>query len=155
MKLEDNFYYFFIKHTILVAEYLKRVVLCCCSLLATRWARLLFILSCWLWYVSSNPTGMCVRAKDCLSTKSSEMEGYWDGKRNIQKGSIFQFGTAYYIQINILIKIDTLKVITVSCISLTRFQEDKGKVQCFNKLKLFHNPIIKYKYQIRECVHFL
>ena len=33
---------------------------------------------------------MCVRAKECLSTKSSEMEGYWDMKRNIKKGSILQ-----------------------------------------------------------------
>ena len=124
----------FSSSTILVAENLKRVVLCCCSLLATRWARLLFILSCWLWYVSSNPTGMCVRAKEYLSTKSSEMEGYWDWREIFSNAVSYNAGFLCFIQTNILMKINTLEVYRFSCISLIRCQPDEGKVKWFNKL---------------------
>ena len=115
----------FSSSTILVAENLKRVVLCCCSLLATRWARLLFILSCWLWYVSSNPTGMCVRAKEYLSTKSSEMEGYWDWTEIFRNAVSLLYTNKYS---------DENKHARSSCISLMRCQPDEGKVKWLNKL---------------------
>ena len=83
---------------------------------------------------------MCVRAKDCLSTKSSEMEGNGDIKRNIQKGSILQCG--------------------VSFLYTNKYSDKNRHARCyyaqfakndesfwgdrFNKFKLFHNPIIEY-----------